>query len=322
MPCQRLRPSFGDLLSLPLFSLASAMPGEWARLMAATNKRFQNSLKPSNITEIIGHQLERNKKAMNKTKIEYLDYTWNPIAMRCTPVSDGCRNCWHLAMVKRLAKNPSISKTEREAYAGGPPFLRNLNGPDGLRKSSIIGVQLMGDLFHSSITYEQRVEIIEVMEMSNHIFLILTKRSQEMKDFFCELFDGYGRPNHIWLGVSVEDQKIANERIPILLQIPTTHRWVSVEPMLGPVDIYPTPMHQGSECLDWVVCGGETGPKARPLSPDWVRSLRDQCQAAGVPFFFKGWGDYNRRAQGLQFVGDPGNTGRLLDGREWNEIPK
>ncbi len=255
---------------------------------------------------------------MQKTKIEYLDRTWNPIAMRCTPISDGCRNCWHLAMAKRCAGNRACGEYQH-IYAGTqPPKLKQweLEQPLHLQKPARIGVQFMGDLFHKSIPFEFQTAIFEVMATGDHWFYILTKRAQRMKEFFqtCEDWDPTEWPG-IWLGVSVEDQKTADERIPILLQIPAAHRWVSVEPMLERVDLSqcwsdylagwkteaehgrhdergncidcPIPVQVQTEKLDWVVCGGESGPGARPLHPDWVRSLRDQCQAAGVPLFIK-----------------------------------
>lgn len=123
-------------------------------------------------------------------------------------------------------------------------------------------------------------------------------------------------PN-VWLGVSVEDQKTADERIPLLLDTPAAVRWLSIEPLLGPVDL-------DGQALDWVVVGGESGPNARPMHPDWARSIRDQCQAAEVPFFFKQWGEYGLlpgTIDGTVRLGKK-KAGRLLDGREWNEYPE
>ncbi len=270
---------------------------------------------------------------MNRTNIDYLTHTWNPIAMRCTPVSAGCANCWHLAMAKRLANNPSIYRDSQKAYAGGSPYLDHieLEAPLHLKKPSRIGVQFMGDLFHESVNSEFVKEIFHVMHNSfaGDKFFVLTKRPQRMLPWFNwigRIWSPWPIPN-VWLGVSVEDQPTADERIPILLQIPAVHRWVSVEPMLGAVDLksyfgwtgkgsgLPSPLSDTLENLkdipgiDWVVLGGETGSHARPLHPDWVRSVRDQCQAAGVPFFFKSWGRQKCR-------------GHLIDGQEWRQIPE
>jgi len=295
---------------------------------------------------------------MNKTRIEYLTDTWNPLAMRCTPISDGCRNCWHLSMARRLTANPLLPRGEQLAYAEdsdpekGPPVLRQkeLEAPLHLKKPARIGVQFMGDLFHESVSIPFLFDIFQIIERCpHHTFLILTKRPQRAENLIDQLFsnlDPWPFKN-LWLGVSVEDQKTADERIPILLQIPAAHRWVSVEPMLGPVDLNSGPGGQllgacdlcngedpkcpgchGSDGLEWVVCGGETGPGARPVHPDWVRSLRDQCQAADVPFFFKGWGTPRFPnidiSEWVSAGYDPygKKPGHLLDGREWRELPK
>ena len=260
---------------------------------------------------------------MQRTKIEYLTHTWNPIAMRCTPVSDGCKNCWHLRMAKRLAvifDNYSDMShadwyTDAEkaiAYQGGDPYLntKELSAPLRLRNPARIGVEFMGDLFHESITNEQIAAAFGVMAACpQHTFMILTKRFARMVKWTST----NAVPANVWLGVSVEDQATADKRIPWLLKTPAAKRFVSIEPMLGPVDL------NKRECLidktrfkltignylDWVIAGAETGPGARPCDPDWLRSIRDQCAAAGVPFFLK---QINAR-------GD-----RELDGRMHEEI--
>jgi len=306
---------------------------------------------------------------MNKTKIEYLDYTWNPLAMRCSPVSEGCLNCWHLAMAKRLAKNPMISAEERGAYLEaegwkGSPQLRNkeLEAPFHLKKPARIGVQFMGDLFHESVSSRFINSVIGIMtaeETGHHMFFILTKRPQKMRDYFknftkcgvilSEFIEG------VYLGVSVENQQTADERIPILLQIPAAKKFISCEPLLEEIDLikasgcnYPNEMRKLGIGFDWCIVGGETGPKARPLHPDWIRSLVGQCRVAGVPFFFKSWGEWlpvgQKPASEFKPIGkndaikrfhlwEDSNknvsmkighkaTGRLLDGREWNETPR
>ncbi len=299
---------------------------------------------------------------MNKTKIQYLDYTWNPIAMRCTPISDGCRSCWHLAMAKRLAANPTLRPVKRYAYEEGPPFLdkEELEAPLHLKKPSRIGVQFMGDLFHQAIPDGFLLDIFRMMLINpQHTYFLLTKRPERMSKFLSAGL--ISEADWIWLGVSIENQKTADERIPILLQIPAAHRWVSVEPMLGPVNLrgYSAVGAEKRSCksnierLDWTIVGGETDPKARPMHPDWVRSLRDQCQASGTAFFFKGWGEWTEiqpvadgdlggdmRRGITTIVHAPGNpegyfrkgdvwmsrigkkkAGRLLDDRTWEEYP-
>jgi len=307
---------------------------------------------------------------MNKTNIEYLTHTWNPIAMRCTLISDGCRNCWHLAMAKRLAANINIDMKMRIAYAGGSPFLnkKELEVPLHLKKPSRIGVQFMGDLWHEKIDHFQIAQVWNIArQCQKHTFFFLTKRPDRLKAWTLVKSEvaqahlppikGDIWPDNCWLGVSVEDQKTANKNIPILLQIPAAKRFISVEPMLGPVDLKlmgPGNFSNLKSCygegIHWVIAGGETGPHARPLHPDWVRSLRDQCQAAGVPFFFKGWGEWapcdilHKQGYALKMPGPvmqfgegeyriPGRgammtrcgnkkAGHLIDGKEYREFPK
>lgn len=319
---------------------------------------------------------------MNKTKIEYLDYTYNPIKMRCTPISDGCRNCWAIAMAKRLAKNPSIYRDQQKAYAGGPPMLdhKEIEAPLHLKKSAKIGVQFMGDILHDSIDGFWISAIWGVMQRCpQHTFFILTKRPER----FLKLTPQLPVLENVWFGVSIS----TNEgfwMIEKLLQISAAHRWVSIEPMLGTINLRgwieysescvncgdgsgsisgrccDEPMLIENPSLDWVVLGGETGPKARPMHPDWVRSVKDQCKAAGVPFFFKHHGEWLHQSQfpiGASFRKLPNKNyigcelitrdsiipknalvnewpddtvsihvghkaaGRLLDGREYSEMP-
>jgi protein gp37 len=287
---------------------------------------------------------------MQTTKIEYLTHTWNPIAMRCTPVSDGCKNCWHLRMANRLGGNNSLPRDVKEAYVGGPPVIRQkeLSAPIRRKKPSVIGVQFMGDLFHWSVTNDKIAAVFGAMAASpQHIFCVLTKRPERAKDWYRwvdqEKLNGFNgqtdvclnsaleitdkavfanTKNHpwplpnVWLGVSVEDQKTADERIPVLLKIPAAKWFVSVEPMLCPVYVgvylldedgldvaggWP----QNNPGLDWCIAGSETGPGKRTMNLDWSRDVRDKCQAAGVPFFFKVDSDGNHE----------------LDGRLWEEMP-
>lgn len=182
---------------------------------------------------------------MNKTTIEYLDYTWNPIAMRCTPVSIGCVNCWHLRLCNRMAANPNFSDEIRAAYAGkSPPRIieKRLEEPGHTKKGGIVGVQFMGDLFHDDVDDETIMGIIDVMlDTPYHTYQILTKRPKRMKWIIDDYLDYIVSPlpDNIWLGVTAENQEMADERIPVLLQIPASVRFVSVEPMLGAIDLSP-----------------------------------------------------------------------------------
>ncbi|GAF71172.1 unnamed protein product [marine sediment metagenome] len=250
---------------------------------------------------------------MNRTKIEYLTHTWNPIAMRCDPVSEGCKNCWHLAICKRQAANPILSDEVRDAKAGGEPILldKELKAPLRLKQPARIGVQFMGDLFHDDVPFEFINKVFCVMQdCPQHTFQVLTKRAKRT----CRYMQATTpRLPNVWLGVTAENQKAADERVSILRDCPAAVRFVSVEPLLGPVDLrfgdnmksgedsgvgcYPCEnggirhQHYISEpCgrgIDWVIIGCESGSKRRPCKLEWVRDLVQQCQAASVPVFVK-----------------------------------
>lgn len=297
---------------------------------------------------------------MQKTSIEYLTHTWNPIAMRCTPCSPGCENCWHLRTAGRLSNNPGIPEDERKALAGEGPCVfrqREIDEPARAREGSVIGVQFMGDLFHDSVPDAYIEAVFEVMYWERRkTFLLLTKRPQRMADIvrrleagkLCSYYAGdeSGAEQvtksfaevwpHVWLGLTICNQSEADVKIPELLRMPGK-KFISYEPALGPVDFTRCLPHRwkcsgcgyrtnenigrckgycqdpsGKSCdavpcpkcgklhywtgsmasIDLIIAGGETGPGARPMDPDWVRSARDQCQAAGVPYFFKQWGEY------------------------------
>lgn len=252
---------------------------------------------------------------MNKTKIEYLTYTWSPLTMRCTPVSAGCKNCWHLAMAKRLAANPKLPGEMRRAYAGDvEPLLvkSRLDEPLRLRKPATIGVQFMGDLWHDSVYLDSIWQIWRVMrDTPRHTYVMLTKRSGRMQRVLSRTNENWGvLPNVIGM-VSVENQEQADKRVPDLLQTPLAVRGVSMEPMLGAVDLWIWRQGiLGWNDIDWVICGSESGYGARPMDEAWVRDIRNQCVTAGVPFFYK------------QKVVD-GKKISLpeLDGKIWNQYP-
>lgn len=278
------------------------------------------------------------------SKIEWTDKTWSPIT-GCTKISPGCKNCNAERMSKRLKG--------RFGYPADDPFRvtlhrnrlkQHLKWNGRLR----IFVCSMGDLFHESVPIDFIMEVIDVaVALGMHRFLFLTKRPEKMKFCFEKWFTRKYKnkdirlpmPNNLWLGVTAENQEMADERIPILLQIPAAIRFVSVEPMLGPVCLGEY-MHG----LDQVIVGGESGHGARPMHPEWVRSIRDQCVDASVPFFFKQWGewspDYNRKYKAQLLDKDNTNfcggdsqgiylskvgkkaAGRLLDGRTWDQMPE
>jgi len=240
---------------------------------------------------------------MNKTGIEYLTHTWNPIAMRCSPISEGCRSCWHIAMCKRHSANPKLSPDIRTARAGGPPILLvdKLDEPKRLRKPAVIGVQFMGDLFHEAVSDDDISAVfLRMATFYTHTFMVLTKRPKRMREWIINCGWEKSWPN-IWLGVSVENQKRADERIPILLDTPAAVRFVSCEPILSEIDFSAYPPFKtkyrsavevgkvlsGEYGIHWVIVGAESGPGARPMNPDWARSILTQCKQAGVSFFMK-----------------------------------
>ena len=253
-------------------------------------------------------------------KIEWCDETWNPIS-GCTKVSAGCANCYAERMAKRFVRKGISGRNGRKIKA--LHFRSVLLHPDSLdrplrwKKPRRVFVCSMGDLFHEDVPDEFIKRVWSVMaEAQRHTFMVLTKRPERMLAHLAgEQRRGWKRdwPN-IWLGVSAEDQRTADERIPLLLQTPAAVRFVSVEPMLGPVDFRKVPGFNlaGQAGVDllrnfWVICGGESGPGARPMNPQWPRDLRDQCKAAGVPFLFKQWGEWVMREY------EPGDPASLRD---------
>jgi len=234
------------------------------------------------------------------SKIEWTDATWNPVT-GCTKISRGCDNCY----AERFA--------ERFRGVAGHPFstgfdvtLRpdRLSHPVAWRRPRMIFVNSMSDLFHKDILADFVSQVFDVMEAADwHIFQVLTKRSSRMRDFLRRRYPQGCGPRHIWCGVSVEDAP-AKSRIDHLRGAPAGTRFLSIEPLLGPLGALDLIN------IDWVIVGGESGPRARPLDATWVREIRDQCAREEVPFFFKQWGGAR-----------PKTGGRSLDGREWSEFP-
>ena len=265
----------------------------------------------------------------DKTQIEWADATWNPIT-GCSQVSPGCRECYAMILAGgRLKNHPSRSGLTVET-ATGPKWngVLKFNSdwltlPFSWKKPRRIFVCAHSDLFHENVPADWINRILDIMACCPwHQFLVLTKRAQRMQAYMRHRMPGLrGFLPNLWLGVSVETQHYANERIPLLLDTPAAVRWISAEPLLGEVDLYRggwsflerirSPRVTQFQALDWVVAGGESGPRARPMSPYWVRNLRDQCEAAGIPFYFKQWGGATAKS-----------GGRRLDGREHNAFPR
>ncbi len=211
--------------------------------------------------------------------------------MRCTRVSEGCAHCWHLSFAKRHTANDHFTEFQREGYAGKSPVLieKELAAPLRLRKPSRIGVQLMGDLWHWYVGNSWRQQVFEATAKApQHTYIFLTKRPELVDDFPV-------LPNH-WLGTSIENQQTADERIRHLLACPAALRFVSLEPLLENIDLGRAHMlacphgREGKHICDavnWVIIGCETGPGRRPCKIEWVKSLIDQADDAGVAVFVK-----------------------------------
>lgn len=266
----------------------------------------------------------------DSTKIEWTDATWNPVT-GCAKVSKGCKHCYAERDWARLVHLPAY---KGRAFTDVACHSDRLDQPLRWTKPRMIFVNSMSDLFHPAVPDKFIDLVFAVMAACRqHTFQVLTKRSERMRDYlndsgrrlaidYAARQIGIAEPftyrrlplPNVWIGVSVEDQTAADERIPLLLQTPAAVRWISAEPLLGPVDLRKwindpcncmVPYEEGAgqhspSCatfqkkwgLDWIVVGGESGPKARPMHPAWARSLRNQCAEAGVPFLFKQWGEW------------------------------
>lgn len=229
--------------------------------------------------------------------IEWTQATWNPVT-GCTKVSAGCKNCYAERMSKRLK---AMGKPQ---YANG--FKLTLQ-PDALelplrwKRARTIFVNSMSDLFHKDVPSEFIEQVFSVINRCpQHTFQILTKRPEVA----AQLADRLHWTPNIWMGTSVENVLVLN-RIACLRRIPARIRFLSVEPLLGPIPKLPL------SGIHWVIVGGESGPGARPMQLEWVRAIRDRCIAEQVPFFFKQWGGVNKKA-----------SGRILDGKPWNGVPE
>jgi protein gp37 len=348
---------------------------------------------------------------MNKTSIEWTDATWNPTT-GCTKVSPGCLHCY-------IDRTPPFRMAGRKFVKGKIPIElheNRLDAPLKWKKPRMIFVNSLSDLFHEDIPDEFIDKVFAAMALAKqHTFQVLTKRPQRMMEYCSQAYmpgaicdaailmghaeivkrewketdcgvyrklvgPSYPLPN-VWIGVTCEDQKRADERIPLLLQTPAAVRFLSCEPLIGPVDLslgrkrwrcsscgnVGTPaeeigmgrcpcgheLDEQKDCgIDWIIGGGESGPGARPMNPNWARSLRDQSQAAGVAYHFKQWGEWvdefhpavdvskheqfdgfttpikdasgqvtDYQGQYMFRVGKHA-AGRLLDGRTWDEFPQ
>ncbi len=234
---------------------------------------------------------------MAESKIEWTDSTWNPVT-GCTKVSPGCKNCYAERMARRLQ---AMGNSNYENGFALTLHEHMLNRPLLIKKPQLIFVNSMSDLFHKNVPLEFIQKIFAVMRKANwHQFQILTKRSERLS----ELSTKISWPDNVWMGVSVENEKY-KFRIDHLRNTNAAIKFLSLEPLLGPLG------HMDLSNIDWVITGGESGPKARPMKREWVIEIKKQCKQTKVPFFFKQWGGFNKK-----------KTGRLLQGRTWDEMPR
>jgi protein gp37 len=234
---------------------------------------------------------------MASSKIEWTESTWNPIT-GCTKVSEGCVNCYAERMAKRLQSMGQENYTNGFKLTMHPHVLEH---PLKWKKPQVIFVNSMSDLFHEDVPLHFIQKIFNVMKKASwHTFQVLTKRAERLE----ELSSALEWPQNVWLGVTVENQDCAY-RIEHLRNIPAVVRFISMEPLLTSVE------DMNLTNIDWVIVGGESGPSSRPIEKKWVQSIRNQCQKASVPFFFKQWGGRNKK-----------KAGRLLDGKYYDNMPR
>lgn len=241
----------------------------------------------------------------DRSSIEWTEATWNPTT-GCDKVSKGCENCYALTLAKRLkAMGTAKYQADGDPLTSGPGFKltvhpQTLEQPKKWKEPRSIFVNSMSDLFHPEVPLGYIKDVFAVItETERHQYQLLTKRSRRMAQLASEL----DWPPNLWMGVSIETNRY-RFRSDHLVNVPAAVRFLSCEPLLGPLDDLKL------DGIDWVIAGGESGPSARPLQLPWVTGLRDQCMDAQVPFFFKQWGGRT-----------PKSGGRELEGRLWDEMP-
>ena len=247
-----------------------------------------------------GRLAKRQSPMGDNTPIEWADATWNPVT-GCTKIARGCDNCYAARFTERFRGTPGHPFENGFDLTLRPERLLQ---PFSWKRPRRIFVNSISDLFHKEIPPDFLDQVFDTMESADrHVYQILTKRSSLMRDYILRRYGPTGAPPHIWCGVSVED-RAATVRVRHLQQAPAPIRFLSIEPLLGPLgDI-------DLSGISWVIVGGESGPKARPMREDWVLQMRDLCQRHGVAFFFKQWGGPR-----------PKSGGRQLQGAEHNDMP-
>lgn len=241
---------------------------------------------------------------MAESAIEWTEVTWNP-STGCDRTSPGCENCYALTLAKRLrAMGQAKYQNDGDSRTSGPGFRLTLHpdvvdAPRSWSRSRVVFVNSMSDLFHEDVPIGFIRDVFDVMaDTPQHQYQVLTKRSKRL----ARLADELPWPPNVWMGVSIETQRYTF-RLDHLREVPAAIRFVSAEPLLGSLDL-------DLASIDWLIVGGESGPRARPVDAEWVRALRDAATEARVAFFFKQWGGRTPKA-----------GGRELDGRKWDEMP-
>ncbi|MFC4950788.1 DUF5131 family protein [Pseudonocardia sp. GCM10023141] len=241
-----------------------------------------------------------------RSRIEWTEVTWNPTT-GCDRISAGCDHCYALTLAKRLKGMGSAKyQNDGDPRTSGPGFdvtthEDTLTAPLRWREPRVVFVNSMSDLFHARVSREFVARVFAVMAATpQHTYQVLTKRATRLRRLAPDL----PWPANVWMGVSVENLQVAH-RVEELRQVPAAVRFLSCEPLLGP-------LAGGLDLsgIGWVIAGGESGPHARPMDPGWVEEIRDVCLEAGVPFFFKQWGGRTPKA-----------GGRMLAGRTWDQTP-
>jgi protein gp37 len=230
------------------------------------------------------------------SRIEWTNATWNPVTC-CSFISEGCANCYARRMANRL-EAMGLARYRNGFRVTLHPDL--LDAPLYWKKPRLIFVNSMSDLFHEEVPFDFIARVFSTIRLASwHVFQVLTKRA----DRLVELSGKLDWPKNLWMGVTVESQK-HEPRIKDLALVPSAVRFVSFEPLLGPIK------DLDLSSIDWAIVGGESGPHSREMAPDWARMIRDACLEQAIPFFFKQWGGHRKS-----------NRGRILDNKVWNQYP-
>lgn len=235
---------------------------------------------------------------MAESSIEWTELTWNPTT-GCDKVSQGCKNCYAEKMAKRLHAM-GVEKYKNKFQITEHPDA--LNEPFKWKKRRVVFVNSMSDLFHQKVSDEFILKVFDVMNNTEHVYQILTKQAERLLEFDQKVLKGKW-PHNVWMGVSVEDSRV-KDRIDYLRQTGARVKFLSCEPLIGALP------DMNLDKIDWVIVGGESGPKARKMDEDWVLDIMDQCKEADVRFFFKQWGGVNKK-----------KTGREINGKTYDDMP-